>query len=270
MRLSIASDLHLEFGPLLLDNTENTDVLVLAGDIFVAKALDDIDRSYVSCTEQKQAKKIIDFFGRAREQWDDIILIFGNHEYYGSTIGDGSVERTLRKMVKLEGVHVLDPGTVTIGGVKFIGATMWTEFRNRDPMVMHHAMRSMNDFNLITISDPVRKIRPLDIAKIHKDEMMFMWRQLDNTTNPVVVVTHHAPTSLSIADEWKGDMINDAYEAGLGEFILDNPHIKLWVHGHTHHCVDYMVGETRVVSNQRGYAGHQKMADSFELLTVEV
>ena len=270
MKFSLASDIHLEHGPLLLDNHQHTDVLVLAGDIFVAKALQDANRSHVSTRDLFQAQRIIDFFKEARDQWEDIILVFGNHEYYGSTIDDGSVEKALQDSIDMRGVHILNPGTVTIRGVKFIGATMWTEFRNRDPMVMHHAMRSMNDFNLITISDPVRKIRPLDIAKIHKDEMMFMWRELDNTTNPVVVVTHHAPTSLSIADEWKGDMVNDAYEAGLGEFIINNPHIKLWVHGHTHHCVDYMVGETRVVSNQRGYAGRQRMADSFKLLTVEV
>ncbi len=29
--------------------------------------------------------------------------------------------------------------------------------------------------------------------------------------------------------------------------------VDLWLHGHTHHNVDYRVGDTRVVSNQRGY-----------------
>ncbi|MDD4342056.1 MAG: hypothetical protein PHO14_07460 [Kiritimatiellae bacterium] len=30
--------------------------------------------------------------------------------------------------------------------------------------------------------------------------------------------------------------------------------IDLWIHGHTHHCVDYQIGTCRIVSNQRGYA----------------
>ena len=34
--------------------------------------------------------------------------------------------------------------------------------------------------------------------------------------------------------------------------------VALWVHGHTHWCVDYEVRGTRVVSNQRGYP-HQKV-----------
>lgn len=270
MKFSLASDLHLEFGPLVLDNTENTDVLVLAGDIFVAKALQDTNRSFVSARDRYQADRIVDFFKEARDQWDDIILVFGNHEYYGTTIDDGAVEKALQDSIDLRGVHILNPGTVTIKGVKFVGATMWTSFKDRNPTIMQHAKQSMNDFRLIFSAETGHPIRPEDIADIHDDEVSFMWREIDKAEDPVVVVTHHAPTSLSIADEWKGDPINYAYDAGMEEFILNNPKIKVWVHGHTHHCVDYMAGETRVVSNQRGYAGRQKMADSFELLTVEV
>jgi hypothetical protein len=242
----------------------------LAGDIFVAKALQDANRSHVSTRDLFQAQRIIDFFKEARDQWEDIILVFGNHEYYGSTIDDGSVEKVLDDMIDLSNVHILNPGTVTIKGVKFVGATMWTSFKDRDPIVMHHAKQSMNDFRLILAPETLHPIKPADIADIHDDEVSFMWREINKAEDPVVVVTHHAPTSLSIADEWRGDLINYAYDAGMEEFILNNPKIKVWVHGHTHHCVDYMVGETRVVSNQRGYAGRQKMADSFELLTVEV
>ena len=270
MKLSIASDIHLEFAPLLLENTEKTDVLVLAGDIFVARALQGANRSYVSSLEMSQAQRIIDFFDSAREQWDDVIVIFGNHEYYGTTIDDGEVEKTLRDNLDMRGVHILNPGTVTIKGVKFVGATMWTSFKNCDPMIMYHAKRSMNDFRLISHPETLQHITPEDIADIHDDEVSFMWREIDKAEDPVVVVTHHAPTSLSIADEWRGDPLSYAYDAEMEEFILNNPKIKLWVHGHTHHCVDYMVGETRVVSNQRGYAGQQAMADTFKLLTVEV
>ena len=37
LRIALASDIHLEFGPITLNNDENADVLVLAGDICVAK-----------------------------------------------------------------------------------------------------------------------------------------------------------------------------------------------------------------------------------------
>ena len=36
LKIALGSDLHLEFGPITLNNDENADVLVLAGDICVA------------------------------------------------------------------------------------------------------------------------------------------------------------------------------------------------------------------------------------------
>jgi predicted phosphodiesterase len=37
MKIALASDVHLEFGHLEIENTDNADVLVLSGDICVAK-----------------------------------------------------------------------------------------------------------------------------------------------------------------------------------------------------------------------------------------
>lgn len=42
----------------------------------------------------------------------------------------------------------------------------------------------------------------------------------------------------------------------------------LWVHGHVHHRNDYMVGDTRVVSNARGYPGEETGFDP--CFTVEI
>jgi len=47
--------------------------------------------------------------------------------------------------------------------------------------------------------------------------------------------------------------MNGAYHSDLSNIMLDNPQIKLWTHGHTHNCFDYVIGETRVVCNPRGY-----------------
>jgi hypothetical protein len=56
----------------------------------------------------------------------------------------------------------------------------------------------------------------------------------------------------------------------MEEFIVDHPQIKLWTHGHTHHPFDYIVGETRVICNPRGYINYEPEASNFKLLTVEV
>jgi hypothetical protein len=65
--------------------------------------------------------------------------------------------------------------------------------------------------------------------------------------------------------------MNGAFRSELDGFILSkHDRIKLWVHGHMHNPSDYMIGDTRVVCNPRGYVGHEKRADEFKLQYVEV
>jgi hypothetical protein len=47
-------------------------------------------------------------------------------------------------------------------------------------------------------------------------------------------------------------VLNGAFVSDIETFIASS-RVPLWIHGHTHYCVDYTVGETRVLSNQRGY-----------------
>jgi hypothetical protein len=67
-----------------------------------------------------------------------------------------------------------------------------------------------------------------------------------------VVVTHHAPSPRSIRPRFRDDPVSAAYASDL-EWMLDGARAALWVHGHTHFCVDYTVNGTRVYANQRGY-----------------
>ena len=64
--------------------------------------------------------------------------------------------------------------------------------------------------------------------------------------------------------------MNGAYSSDLNDFILDNPQIKYWTHGHTHEPFDYMIGNTRVLANPRGYINYEDRADNFKLKTVEI
>jgi Icc-related predicted phosphoesterase len=63
-----------------------------------------------------------------------------------------------------------------------------------------------------------------------------------------------APSFLSVNEKFKHDgKSNGAYCSDLSDLILDNPNIKVWVHGHVHDTCDYKVGDTRVLCNPRGY-----------------
>jgi hypothetical protein len=85
------------------------------------------------------------------------------------------------------------------------------------------------------------------------------------------MVGHHAPTYQSVHPMYANDnLMNGMFYSELSEFILDHPQIKLWVHGHMHNKSDYMVGETRIVCNPRGYIGHEYQAEKFQLQYIEV
>ena len=64
--------------------------------------------------------------------------------------------------------------------------------------------------------------------------------------------------------------MNGGYHNSYEDYIMDHPQIKLWTHGHTHERYDYMIGETRIVCNPRGYIGHEAIANDFELKVVEL
>jgi hypothetical protein len=159
---------------------------------------------------------------------------------------------------------------------------------NHDALTLYHMRTMMNDFRVIQNSaipvhfrtqegefkTRVGKFSPEDAVSEHvkmKEYIQVVTAMLGKNTNKYVVVGHHAPSRLSTHEMYKHDTImNGGYSSDMEEFIKDRPQIKLWTHGHTHHPFDYMIGETRVICNPRGYINYEPEASNFELLTVEV
>lgn len=56
-------------------------------------------------------------------------------------------------------------------------------------------------------------------------------------------------------------MINCAYySTHIGAWLAYSStaaNVKLWVHGHMHNASDYVIGDTRVVCNPKGYPGEK-------------
>ena len=75
----------------------------------------------------------------------------------------------------------------------------------------------------------------------------------ENPNKPIIIVTHHAPSPYSIAEKYQGDLLNAAFASNLNNFIIANPQIRLWCHGHMHDPSDYILGETRMVCCPFGY-----------------
>ena len=283
MKIAICSDIHLEFGTISLENTEDAKVLILSGDICVAK--DILDRDAYETRFGDKSSKIHKFFQECCARFNNVIYIAGNHEHY-----DGDFAETFKifreRLGYLANLHILDKESVLINDIMFIGGTLWTDMNKEDGITLMHMKSMMNDFRCVKNSARKRHFNdvngnlqsrasnftPEDAVEDHKKMLDYLKVMLEGKHDQkFVVVGHHAPTKLSTHPRYANELImNGGYSSDLSEFILDHPQIKLWTHGHTHEEFDYLIGTTRIVCNPRGYINYEDRADNFKLKFVEV
>jgi Icc-related predicted phosphoesterase len=307
MKIALASDVHLEFGPITLDNTEGADVLVLAGDICVAKHFKEAGPTYT----KHLAKEYRQFFDHVCKEFEHVVYILGNHEHYSGDVAHSY--NILKEHLNYSNLHILEKECWTHQGHIFVCGTLWTDMNCEDPLTLMHTQGCMNDFREVLNSNrmvvrnvPVYERNPLwtddgrnggqyskdatgamiNIGYKSKEESA-RWTPEDSvedhkrmlgyiniiTQDPgsYIVVGHHAPSSQSIAERFKHDtLMNGAFRSRLDEFIEQRPQIKIWFHGHMHNNSNYWIGKTRVVCNPRGYIGHESCADWFQLQYLEV
>lgn len=279
MKISIASDLHLEFSDIDLKNVDSADVLILAGDILCAEPLythKSIPANLKKLGKnQKHALAFRDFIGRVSKEFPHVLVVAGNHEFYG-----GKWVKTLSTLREeyshYPNIHFLEMDMKVICNTTFIGGTLWTDLNRGDPLTTFHVKEKMNDYKVIRNDDAgFSKLRPINVIERHRKTLGYFKIALDiSTSKNVVVVSHMAPSFHSVGPDYKHDYImNGAYASNLEDFILDNPKINLWVHGHIHTENDYMIGDTRIICNPRGYVGHDRASNEeepFLLKTIEL
>jgi predicted phosphodiesterase len=251
MKVRVLSDLHLEFQDWVPPKSD-ADVIVLAGDIHLG----------VSGVE----------WARRTFPSSPIVYVPGNHEFYGEHMQDLMEE--LFSMGRRLGVDVLDGHSVVIDGVRFLGATLWTDFglQGDDPRsierAMAHAQYGMYDFQVIRCGDN-RKFRPADARAIHLTQVRWLRSQLaDQSVGTTVVVTHHLPHRQSIHPKYKESDLNPGFASDLSDLM--GPPVSLWIHGHTHESFDYVMNGTRIVCNPRGYSPMELNPEFDPLLTADV
>lgn len=270
MKIAIVSDLHLEIADLEIKNTQDADVLVLAGDIMVANDLHDHPRPEVPYTpeilkllgsRQRNSQRYRDFIGRVSAEFPHVIAVAGNHEFYhGKWLG--SIDTLRQEYGAYPNVHYLERNVVNIQNVTFIGGTLWTDLNRGDPLTLHAINDIMSDYSMIRHDGlGYTKLRPAHTVSRFRETFEYFQLMTANykQDNSVVIVSHMAPSSLSVHEMYKHETLsNGAYFSDLSEFMLDHPQIKLWCHGHMHTDSDYVIGETRVVCHPRGYVGYER------------
>ena len=267
MKIKLVSDLHLEFSDIMIPNDQDYDVLILAGDIMIATDLHDhpepnntADQAAIANAtglgrRQMAAQRFRDFLKRCSFQFPNVIYIAGNHEFYNGKWTQ-SLTTLSNECAKFPNVYFLEAGSKKIDDVTFIGGTLWTDMNKGDPLTLHAVRDMMNDFRVIKKDlEGYTNLKPADTVVRHRHMLGYIKTVVaERPDEKFVVVGHHSPSFQSAHEMYKHDtLMNGAYHSELSEFILDRPQIKLWVHGHTHHPFDYMIGDTRVVCNPRGY-----------------
>ena len=232
MKLHILSDLHLSQGALAVPRND-ADAVILAGDI------------------ARPAAAVAWAIGLAKP----VFYVPGNHEFYGGSI-DGTVDQ-LKRLCAGSQVRVLDQDEVIFKGVRFLGATLWTDFMlfgagEQRSAAMRQASAFMRDFSRISAGGAL--FTPEDAAALFERQAGWLEGRLSEPhAGPTVVITHHAPARMSIHPRFAGSLINACF-VSAAECLLDGGRVRLWVHGHTHDSFDYALNGTRVLCNPRGYA----------------
>lgn len=233
MRIHVLSDLHLEFEG-FTPPVVARDVVILAGDINVG------DRAIAWAVRNFAPTPVV--------------YVLGNHEYYGEALPKH--RDTMRRRCEGTNVHLLDDDAIEINDVMFLGTTLWTDFElfGGDPRLAGDlATRMMTDYRKIRVSPEFRKLRSIDTAMIHQRSRRWLEAAMaEHAHRRVVVVTHHAPSMKSVPHRYSEDLLSAAFASRLDDLVLAGRPL-LWVHGHTHDSMDYMIGSTRVLCNPRGY-----------------
>lgn len=251
MKIQIASDLHLEFlqhsfpGERLIRPAAGADLLVLAGDI-------------------GNGTQAIELF---RDWPVPVLYVAGNHEFYGAQMDQ--VHADLRAAALGTSVVFMENDTADFGGVRFLGTTLWTDYRlelNRTQrQLMENAELRIRDHYTIRCGDgPFTAARAL---AEHVLSRAWLVRELANPYDgTTVVISHHGPHPLSVHPRYIGEALNAAFVSNLSELL---PRAELWIHGHVHDSFDYTVSGCRVIANPAGYARNRASAGSAKELVFE-
>ena len=233
--IQYCSDLHLE----LPENAKwlqanpivpSASILVLAGDIIPFVEMD----------------QCAGFFSFLSDHFHATYWLPGNHEYYGGDIlqRSGSFREAIRS-----NIYLLNNQVEQLEGVTLIFSTLWSHI---SPAAEWDIARAVTDYRMI-LQDGER-FRPLHGNRLHRECRQFMEQAVaDATGSQIVMVTHHVPTLMHYPKQFKGSIINEAFATELYDYIEQSP-INAWIYGHHHsNTPEFMIGNTRMLTNQLGY-----------------
>lgn len=253
MKLLIYSDIHLErqsFTP--SHNAGGADVIVLAGDI--GQGTDGL--IWASSTFPDKP----------------IVMVLGNHEFFGGRDFHAFVSEAKTKAAELD-IHLLENDEVFIGGVRFLGATLWSNFELFSPdacrlqWLKQEALASIKDYSpgQIKVAPEVgdaegssASLTPDTTIQRHWASRAWLEKALAaSVPAKTVVVSHHCPSLQSIPPQFRAGDANKFSPIYASDLRYLGGRAALWIHGHVHESCDYDMQGTRVICNPMGYCSKE-------------
>jgi predicted phosphohydrolase len=234
-KIQYASDLHLEFPAnkefLRLNPLQPVgEVLVLAGDIVPFAVMD----------------KHKDFFNYISDHFETTYWLPGNHEYYHFDIAEksGMLHEKIRS-----NVFLVNNTAVVHQKNKFIFSTLWSKISAGHQWQIE---KSLNDFHLI--KNKGFRFSAEHYNQLHEESLAFIKKEVINAKEEkLAVFTHHCPTFMNYPEQYKGDILNEAFAVELFDLIAFSK-ISNWIYGHHHNNIpEFSIGNTRLITNQLGY-----------------
>jgi len=246
MKLQVISDLHLRPQHDFTIPATNADLIVLAGDI--GRGLSGVQWA----------------MGEAERLGKPIVYVFGNHEYYTHVFPD--LIDDAKRLVADSGVQILENDQVAWGQTRILGCTLWTDFllfgEEQEQDCITAAEAVLYDYRIIQTAAG-EPLRAHITQQQHRESRQWLEARLAKPwAGPTVVVTHHAPC-------WEGSHphFDGPLTAGFTSDLkplIERHRIDMWICGHSHANVDRRIGQTRLLSNQRGYPAEQVPGPAFD------
>ncbi len=265
MKIQILSDLHNEF---LRSGKEapshhwsgtipdtDAEVIILAGDIDTGTS----GAEWAILESERLAKPIL--------------YVLGNHEFYGYEYW--SIKEKVLRLCEGTQVFCLDSDVFTLGDVRFIGTTLWTNYKANiqvpQDLAMFNVDKLLTDHRRIKIKsgDSDVRFKPEHALAIHSKELRWLETQIAQSTDAkTVVITHHGPHAVCQHPDFPLNEMTPAFYSNLDD-LIESSDVDSWVFGHTHANVDEMIFDTRIVSNQAGYPG-ENVSNFDACFTIEI
>lgn len=241
MRLDVISDVHTEFmdkndvkhliSKVFKDVSvgDSGDVLVLAGDI------GDGSSSQYNL-----------FINTLAKMYVYVIVVFGNHEYWYDLPDPSNFK---------ENVIFLNRETIDVGPYIIAGCVLWTPI---DEHEQRHVLAKLGDFRYI----PNHTLEMRE--KLFRKDYTFLEKTLENSTKPVIVVTHMLPSYKCITKRYAKSSFHSAFACHADNLVA---RAYVWICGHSHDPSQTRVAGTLVINNSVGYKDEH---NPMKLVSIEV